>query len=379
LENPDSSAHLVSAPEPEQNHGQLHGLNVSAAGVLAALAVVAALYLARSFVVPLLIGILASYTLFPLVDGLQRLRIPRVIGAALVLGLIVGALGGVAFSLRDDAQNVVEKLPEAARKFRQKITSSSQAKPGTLQQVGKAADELQRAAAEVTGTPVRAAATRPPPLLWLRDYAIAQSALLIAVVAQAPLVILLAYFLLASGEHFRRKLLGFVGPSLSRRKITLHILHDIDAQVQRYMLVSILTNVLVGIGTWLSFEAMGISLAGLWGTAAGVMHFIPYLGPTFIAVASGIAAFMQFDSVEMGIAAAAVSLLVAALAGMVFMTWLQSRVSRTNPAVLFISLLFFGWLWGAWGLLLGAPLLAIGKVICDRVDALNPLGEFLGR
>jgi predicted PurR-regulated permease PerM len=287
----------------------------------------------------------------------------------------VGGLSSVAISLRDDAQDVIDKLPETARKLRQRASASN--RPTPLQQVGKAADEIQRMAAEAAG--VKAApVSRPPPMAWLHEYALAQTSLIITVLAQAPLVILLAYFLLASGEHFRRKLLHVVGPSLSAKKVTLHILHDIDEQVQRYMLVTILTNIVVGIGTWLAFKAIGVALPGLWGTIAGVMHFIPYLGPAAVALASGIAGLMQFDSVLMGTAVAGAAITVATLGGMVFMTWLQSRVSGTNPAVLFIVLMFFGWLWGAWGLLLGAPLLAIAKVICDRIESLKPAGELLG-
>ena len=119
--------------------------------------------------------------------------------------------------------------------------------------------------------------------------------------------------------------------------------------------------------------------AGVWGVAAGVLHFVPYLGPALIALGSGVAAFLQFGSLLYALAVAGVSLLVAGAIGFVFMTWLQSRFARVNAAVLFIALLFFGWLWGVWGLLLGAPLVAIVKVICDRVESLKPAGELLGR
>ena len=192
-------------------------------------------------------------------------------------------------------------------------------------------------------------------------------------------MLLLAYFLLASGVHFRRKLVQFVGPSLSRKKDAVRILEEIDVQVQRYLLAMLVSNTLVAIGTWLAFEALGMEHAGVWGVAAGVLHFIPYLGPALIVLASGVAAFLQFGSVLNALAVAGVALLVAGAVGFVFMTWLQSRVARVNAAVLFIALLFFGWLWGVWGLLLGAPLVAIVKVICDRVDALKPVGELLGR
>jgi predicted PurR-regulated permease PerM len=119
--------------------------------------------------------------------------------------------------------------------------------------------------------------------------------------------------------------------------------------------------------------------AGAWGVVAGVLHSIPYLGPAAIAIAAGMAAFLQFGSALHALAVTGVSLLISGAVGFLFLPWLQSRFAHVNSAVLFISLLFFGWLWGAWGLLLGAPLVAIAKVICDRVDSLKPIGELLGR
>ena len=213
----------------------------------------------------------------------------------------------------------------------------------------------------------------------MRNYALAQSALLFTVAAQTPIVLLLTYFLLASGTHFRRKLVGLVGPSLSRKKDAVRILDEIDTQVQRYLLATLVSNTLVAVGTWLAFEALGMERAGVWGVAAGVLHFIPYLGSALVVLASGVAAFLQFESALHALAIAGVALLVAGAIGHVFMTWLQSRAARVNAAVLFIALLFFGWLWGIWGLLLGAPLLAIVKVVCDRIEALKPFGELLGQ
>jgi predicted PurR-regulated permease PerM len=245
----------------------------------------------------------------------------------------------------------------------------------------EAANEIQGAAADAGLKPgTRAAAVRAPePSVWLRDYAIVQSRLLITVAAQAPIVLLLAYFLLASGVHFRRKLVQLVGPSMSRKKDAVRILEEIDVQVQRYLLVMLMSNTLVAIATWLAFEALGIENAGVWGVAAGVLHFIPYLGSALVVLGSGVAAFLQFGSLLHGLAVAGVVLIIAGAIGHVFMTWLQSRAARLNPAVLFIALLFFGWLWGVWGLLLGAPLVAIVKVVCDRVEALKPVGDLLGR
>lgn len=380
--------------------GALRGSRIHlAVGILAILALVAALYLARGFFVPLLIGILASYALHPLVDWLQACRVPRGIGAALVLVMVVGSFSWIGFSMSGDAEAMIERLPDAARKLRKELSYTRSGAPTALQNMQEAAHELQGAAADAGVQPAAgnksgagagviararspvfavAVATQAPEPTWLRDYTLAQSALLATVVAQTPIVLLLTYFLLASGQHFRRKLVQLVGPSLSRKKDTVRILQEIDIQIQRYLLAMLGSNILLAVGTWLAFLALGLDQAGVWGAAAGVLHFVPYLGTALVALGSGVAAFLQFGSLLYALAVAGVSLLVAGLIGFVFMTWLQSRFARVNTAVLFIALLFFGWLWGVWGLLLGAPLVAIAKVIFDRVDALKPMGELLG-
>ncbi len=349
--------------------------------ILAIIASVAALYLARAFVVPLLIGILASYTLHPVVDRLQKLLLPRPVGAALVLVLLLGGVSWIGYSLGDQATVMIQKLPDAARKLRQNLGYTHRSVPTALQNVQEATKELQGVATDAALKPGTRTIAAPLPnsSSWLGDYALAQSALLASVVAQTPIVLLLTYFLLASGDHFRRKLMQFVGPTLSRKKDALRILGEIDTQVQHYLLVTVVSNALVGIGTWLALEAMGMEQAGMWGLFAGVLHFIPYLGPALVATAAAVVGFMQFGTPLHGLAVAGAVLLVAGVVGMGFMTWLQGRFARINTAVLFIGLLFFGWLWGAAGLLLGAPLLAITKVICDRVESLKPVGDLLGR
>jgi predicted PurR-regulated permease PerM len=351
-----------------------------AVGMLAIIALIASLYLARAFFVPLLIGILASYALRPLVDWLQARRVPGPVAAALVLGILLGGLSWITFSLRDDAAAMIEKLPDAARKLRHHLVAARAEGPSALQNMQEAANEIQGAATDAGAKPgARVIALKPSePTAWLRDYALAQTALLFAVAAQAPIVLLLTYFLLASGTHFRRKLVQFVGPSLSRKKDAVRILAEIDTQVQRYLLATLAANVVVATATWLAFLALGMEHAGVWGVAAGLLHFIPYLGSALIVLGSGVAGFLQFGSLLHALTMAGAALLVAAAIGLVFMTWLQSRAARVNAAVLFIALLFFAWLWGVWGLLLGAPLVGIFKVVCDRVDDLKPIGELIG-
>ena len=351
-----------------------------AGGILSVLAVIGALHLGRAFFIPLLMGILASYMLCPIVEWLKARHVPRGIGAVLVLGVLVGLFSWMAVALSDDANTMIGKFPEAARELREKLSVSRDAAPTALQNMQEAATHIEGAATDAGAK--RGTRSRPAPMsaptAWLSDYAIAQTALLATVVAQTPIVLLLTYFLLASGGHFRRKLVGFVGPSLSRKKDAVRILDEVDTQVQYYLLAVLASNIAVGVGTWLAFQLLGLEHAAVWGTAAGILHFVPYLGPLLLALTSGVASFLQSGSVLYALEVAGASIVVAGVVGIGVMTWLQSRFASINAAVLFIALLFFGWLWGIWGLLLGAPLVSIAKVICDRVEPLKPVGELMG-
>jgi predicted PurR-regulated permease PerM len=364
----------------EKSKENLSFINVSIC-TLAVIALIATMYLAQAFVLPLLIGILASYTLSPVVDFLNRCHIPRALGAALVVGILIGALTWLTLSLSSEATALIEKLPDATRKFRQHLSDIRPLNQSTLQNVQEAAKQLEGAAADASIKPVEQTVSNNSGEVsaWLHDFALKQTLLIFSVIAQAPIILMLTYFLLASGAHFRRKLVQFVGPSLEKKKDMVRMLDEVNMQIQLYLLSMLVASFLVGISTWLGFKALGMEQAGIWGVIAGMLQFIPYLGPAITAITSGIASFLQFGSLLSALATSSVVLLISAAIGMAFTTWLQSRFAHINAAVLFIALLFFAWLWGICGLLLGAPLVAIIKVICDRVDALNSVGELLGK
>ena len=307
---------------------------------------------------------------------------PRLLGAALVLAALVGGVSWVTLSLSDDAGFIVEKLPEAAHKLRHSLRTLRAEGPTVLEQVEKAAKELEKAAVDAGLKSPEAAVVitnQAEGGVWVKDILLKQSALLVSFAGQMPVVLLLTYFLLAAGTYFRRKLIKLVGPSLTRKKDAVRILEEVHLQVQRYLFVLIISNTLIAVLTWWALELYGLEHAGVWGVAAGILRFVPYLGTMIILPASGIAGLLQFGSLPLALAIAATTVFISGSVGMLFGTWLQGRFAQVNEAVLFIVLLFFGWLWGAAGLLLGAPLLAVAKVVCDRIESLKPVGEMLGR
>jgi predicted PurR-regulated permease PerM len=186
------------------------------------------------------------------------------------------------------------------------------------------------------------------------------------------------YPLLLSGDTFKRKLVHLTGPSLTRKRITVHILEDINNSIQRYMLMLLVTNVMVGLLMWIAFRTLGLENAGVWAVAAGFLHVIPYFGPVITALLTGIAGYMQSDSILLAILVSGTSMLIATIVGVFLTTWMTGRIAKMNSAAVFISLLFFTWLWGVWGMLLGIPIIVIIKVICVHIEHLQPVAELLG-
>jgi predicted PurR-regulated permease PerM len=167
--------------------------------------------------------------------------------------------------------------------------------------------------------------------------------------SQATMVIFLVFFLLLSGDTFKRKLVKLTGPSLSRKKITVHILDDINSSIQKYMLMLLVTNALLALLMWVALRWIGLENAGAWAIVAGLLHLMPYFGPLLIMVATGVVAFLQFESLQMSLLVMGAALAIATLVGTVVATWMTGRFARMNAAAVFVSLLFWGWLWGVWG------------------------------
>jgi predicted PurR-regulated permease PerM len=354
-----------------------------ALGVLAALACIFALSWAQYFIVPLLLGIVISYTLNPLVVWLEAIKIPRVIGTVIVMASVIGALVLGTYSLRSQMQTIIEQLPEAAARFATALGRVHIGHVGNMQKMQSAATAVEKATTQAAGG---SAAPRPSathvivdqPTFKLTSFLWESSMGALGAMGQAAMVVFLIFFLLLGGDTFKRKLVRLTGPSLSKRKITVHILDDINGSIQKYMLMLLTTNVLVGLLSWIAFQWIGLENAGAWAAAAGLLHVVPYLGPGVTAIATGMAAFMQFESFAMALLVSGAFLAIATLVGTFVTTWMTGRIANMNSAAVFISLLFWGWLWGVWGMLLSIPIIVIIKVVSQHVEQLHPLAELLG-
>jgi predicted PurR-regulated permease PerM len=349
--------------------------------VLAVVATILVLQYAQSMIIPIVLGVLISYALEPVVAQMTRWHIPRALSAAVVLLALTGALGWLLYGLRFEARAIVDQLPGAARRLREIVENDRPTTAVAIEQVQKAATELEKAATAAAPAPppsgVQRVQVEPPPFN-VGDYVVWGSIGIATAVGQFVLILFLVYFLLASGDLYRRKLVKIAGPSLSEKRITVQILLEIDRQIERFLLVQVFTSTVVAVATWLTFRALGLQQAGVWGVLAGVFNSIPYFGPVLVTGGTAVVAFVQFGTIEMTLVVSGLSLLITSLEGFLLTPWLTSKAARMNAVAIFVGLLFWGWVWNVWGMLLAVPMLMVMKVFCDHVEDFNAFGELLG-
>jgi predicted PurR-regulated permease PerM len=369
-------------PGEDQRHVSLHLPVDIRSFALMFIAMVAGVYLlhwASAVFIPVMLGLLLSYALSPVIDLLQRWHVPRVLGAGLLLLAIIAGLGATVYRLSADATRLVEALPVAVQKLREVAEARADGKQGAFQTMQKAADQLEQVAnggnaegRQVTRVRVEGSRFRFKEYLWTGTLGLA------SLLGQGVMVLFMTFFLLAAGDTFRRKLVRVAGPTLTKRRVTVQALNEITQQIQRFLLMHVLISAMAGVATGLAFWALGLENAAVWGIIGAVFRLVPYVGSAAAAIGASLVAFLQFGTAEMAMLVGGTSLAIHSIAGTLITPWLTSRASSLNPVAIFIGVIAFGWLWGVWGLLLGVPLLMVVKAVCDRVEDLKPVGEFLG-
>ena len=356
--------------------------------IVASIAVVMMLQWLEAVLIPIVIGILLAYALEPFVNVFTRAKLPRAVGAAIVLLVFVAILGVGVYSLTGQALQIVRQVPEAALRLRERVRNST-AGDSALGEVQKAATELQKTAevasqqtdpgvpAKPGGAPVQKVEVVEP-AFDARSYLYWGGMNLIGAAGQSAVILFLVYFFLVTGDLYKRKLVKLAGPTLSKKKATVEILDDVNSQIANFIRVQVFTSAVVAMTTMVALWYLGMQQYVIWGLLAGLFNSIPYVGPVLVSAGLGVVAFTQFDDVAKTLTVAGVAFLITTLEGFLLTPALMSRAARMNPVAIFIGLLFWGWIWGVWGAILAVPMLMMIKAVCDHIEDLQPVAELLG-
>jgi predicted PurR-regulated permease PerM len=365
----------------------VRGLSLS---ILAGLAAVIALQYAQSVLIPVVLGILLSYALSPIVTSLARLHVPRALGAAVAVAVLVGSIGLGVYTLSDEAAAIVAKVPEAAQRIRQRVAAQrSQRGTAMLQQVQDAAKEIEKTADAATKPEEDTRVSRTgrdllqrvevvEPAFRASDYIWIGGVGLFGFLGQFAVILFLVFFLLVTGDLYKRKLVKIAGPTLSRKRVTVQILDDINQQIESFIRVQLVTSLVVALATGAVLWAFGVENFAMWGLLAGLFNSIPYLGPILVTGGLAIVAFMQFNDITRSLYVSGAAFAITSLEGFVLTPMMMGRAAQMNPVAIFVGLLFWSWVWGLWGTVLAVPMLMMIKSICDHVEDLQPIGELLG-
>jgi len=356
--------------------------------ILAVASIALFLHYAKELLIPLTAGLVIAAVLGPMTERLIPIVRNSSVAAAIAVLSVLALAGFGTYLVTDDLATALERLPEMSRQIKDRVMFDRPSS-NPVQKIAEAAQNLEDAAT-MSSSPTtapksgRAAgkAEAPAPVesrpSWLRTQLLLGSTTIVQGVAELSVALLIAYFVLASGPLLRRKLFRAAGYHRRQRQRFRRILYQSCRQVRLYVLIMLVTNVAIAFATWAVLLMLGFDHAGLWALFAGVVHIVPYVGSIALAGGTSAVQYLSSGNILQSINYGLLILAIVSLLGTLLPTWLQSRTSRMNQVAIFVGILFWGWMWGLWGLFLGAPIVVITKVVCDNVTALRGAARLLG-
>ena len=359
----------------------------AAAVVIATLAVIAALWWGQRFLVPLAAGVMLAMLVMPLTVHLQRWLHSSVAATVLSLAMVMGALAAGAIAFGGQLVRVAERVPEMITMAAFQLAERD---PGAesvltrardaLQQLDRAADRLVasrpllRPGKRAAAAPPASAASAVPPnssltasaTVALRETAVTGTSMLIGFASNLSIIFFIAFFVLIGGKPLTERFLGLWADQADAHHRAERAMRECGRQIRIYAGVLLVTNTVVGLAVWLAFLLADLPDAAGWGVTAAVLHVVPYLG---MAVLTGLGAaetFLAHGSLGAALSMTAFLVLTSTLVGTLVTAWLQGRAAKMNSAAVFIGLVFWGALWGVWGLFLGPALVVLFKVVAEH-------------
>lgn len=325
------------------------------------------LYFGRAFFLPIVLALLLNSLFSPVVRGLKRLRIPNALGAGLVVFGLLGGLGWGVYELSGPAYEWAQKAPQTVRRLERKLREFK--KP--VQTMSKATQQVEKIT-QVGGGQAPQTVQVTTETLGERMFSQATD-----LVAGGVVMIILLFFLLASGDLFLRKLIRVL-PSLADKKRAVDIARQIETDISSYLLTITAINLALGLAVWGILSFLGVPNPLLWGALAMVTNYIPYLGAMVMIAVLAMVGFLSFESTTQAMMVPLSFVGLNLLESYLVTPLVLGHRLTLNPVVIFLGLTFWGWLWGITGALLAVPIMVVLKIFCDHTEPLRPIGEFLG-
>jgi predicted PurR-regulated permease PerM len=325
------------------------------------------LYFGRAFFLPIVLSLLLSLLLSPVVRGLKKFHIPEALSAALIVLGMLGLLGFGMVQLATPAYEWMGKAPQSLRKIESRIRDLKRPVQ-TMSQATQQVENITKAA----GVPDTAKVQVTTETLGQRMLSRATE-----LVADAVVMFILLYFLLASGDMFLRKLIKVL-PSLGDKKRAVEIARQIETEISTYLVTITLINVVLGLAVWGLLALIGVPNPLLWGVLATFANYIPLLGPLIMISVLTMVGLLTFPDFPHALMPPGAFLGLHFLESYLLTPMILGRRLTLNPVVIFLGLIFWGWLWGIAGALLAVPIMMVLKIFCEHSEPLAPIGEFLG-
>ncbi len=340
-------------------------LSVAIVGLFV-LALLYTLYVARALVLPIVLAVLLSFILWPIVRLLRTLRIPEGVGALIVVVGLASVIAYGAYALSGPAASWLAAAPQALQRIEVRLRTVRET-VADMQETTTRVEQM----ANVGGDPKPVVAVQQGSSL---------SSLVIAstgqVLANFGVVLVLAYFLLASGDLFLNKCLH-VMPTRRDRKMLLDMARQLQNHISGYLFTVSVINAGLGVAVAIVMALYGLPNALLWGALAAAFNFVPYIGAAVGIVCVAAASLITFNTLGHALAPPATYLALTTVEAYLVTPAVLSHRFTLNPVVVLVGLLFWGWIWGIPGALIAVPMLMTMKIVCDYVPSLSTLGEFL--
>ena len=329
------------------------------------LMLLAACYFASEIILPIIIAVVLMLVLQPVMRLFEKLYLPRLFAALAIIVVLFGSVVGLGAALSGPAVSWAEKLPGGLPRLQERLTFLS--KPvQTLQKFLSQAEGLTQGAGPAVATvAVQGGGWNDKVLSATRS-----------IVSGLFTTVLVLFFLLVSGDTFLRRLVEIL-PRFKDKRQAVHISQQIEADISAYLVTITIMNLVVGVATGSLAAICGLGDPMLWGTVAFLLNFVPILGPTIGTVTFVFVGLLSIDTLWLAFMPAAVYLLIHVIEGETVTPMLLAKRFTINPVLVVLAVVFWYWMWGVPGAILAMPMLAVAKIICDRVEPLAAFGHLI--